>query len=226
MSRGLGPLPEQARTLVQAARRTAAANINRLQVLTNFQIGRLIVDHEQQGQDRAAYGEETLVHLSASLTAEFGRGFSRANLEYMRKFYLLWQDHADQISQKPSGKLPSSVRVRTPSGTSPIPFTLSWSHYVVLLGIRSEQEHRFYEVESAQSEWSVQELKRQVNSSLYERLALSRDKTRVRRLAEEGHIATKPSDMLKDPSVLEFLGLEDKPTYSETDLESAIIGKL
>lgn len=226
VSRSLGPLIEQVRTLVQSARRTAAANINRLQVLTNFGIGRLIVEHEQQGQDRAAYGEETLIHLSASLTVEFGRGFSRANLEYMRKFYLLWQDRVGQISQRPSGKLPSSEIVQTPSGTSHVPFTLSWSHYVVLLSIRSEQERRFYEVESAQSGWSVPELKRQVNASLYERLALSRDKTRVRRLAEEGHIATRPSDMLKDPYILEFLGLEDKPAYSESDLESAIIGKL
>lgn len=226
MSRGLGPLPEQARTLVQSARRTAAVNINTLQVLTNFGIGRLIVEHGQQGQDRATYGKETLKRLAVSLTAEFGRGFSERNLQYMRKFFLIWKERAPQISQKPSAKLPPSMMAQPPSGTLPVPFTLSWSHYVVLLGIRSEQEHRFYEVESAQSEWSVQELKRQVNSSLYELLALSRDKTRVRRLAAEGHIATKPSDMLKDPYILEFLGLEDKPTYSETDLESAIIGKL
>jgi len=226
VSRNLGSLIEQVRTLVQSARRTAAANINTLQVLTNFEIGRLIVEHEQQGQDRAAYGEETLIHLSASLTTEFGRGFSRANLEYMRKFYLLWQDRVGQISQKPSGKLRSSKITKAPPVTPPIPFTLSWSHYVILLSIRDGQERSFYEVESAQSGWSVPELKRQVNSSLYERLALSRNKTRIRKLAEEGHIATSPSDMLKDPYILEFLGLEDKPAYSETDLESAILGKL
>jgi len=223
---GLAPLIEQVRTLVQSARRTAAANINRLQVLTNFGIGRLIVEHEQQGQDRAAYGKETLKHLAVSLTAEFGRGFSERNLEYMRKFFVIWKTRAPQISQKPSAKLPSSVMAQKPSGIAPVPFTLSWSHYVVLLSIKGERERSFYEVESAQSRWSVPELKRQVNSSLYERLALSRDKTRVRRLAEEGHIATRPSDMLKDPYILEFLGLEDKPAYSESDFESAIIGKL
>jgi hypothetical protein len=127
VNRRLGPLIEQVRILVQSARQAAATSVNALQVLTNFGIGRLIVEHEQQGQYRAAYGKETLVHLSASLTAEFGRGFSRANLEYMRKFYLLWQDRAVQISQKPSGKLPSAVIGQTPSGKSPAPFTLSWS---------------------------------------------------------------------------------------------------
>jgi len=226
MGRSLGPLIEQVRTLVQSARRTATANINRLQVLTNFGIGRLIVEHEQQGQDRATYGKATLKHLAVSLTAEFGRGFSERNLEYMRKFFLTWKARAPHITQKPSAKLPSSERIQAPRETSAIPFTLSWSHYVLLLSIKDEQERRFYEVESAQSGWSVPELKRQVNVSLYERLALSRDKTRVRKLAEEGHIATRPADMLKDPYVLEFLGLEGQPTYSESDLESAIIGKL
>lgn len=224
--RSLGPLIEQVRALVQSARRTAAVNMNTLQVLTNFGIGRLIVEHEQQGHDRAAYGKETLKHLAVNLTAEFGRGFSERNLEYMRKFFLVWKERLPQISQKPSAKLPSSMMAQPPSGTYPVPFTLSWSHYVVLLSIRNEQERGFYEIESAQSGWSVPELKRQVNSSLYERLALSRDKIRVRRLAEEGHIAASPSDMLKDPYILEFLGLEDKPAYSESDLESAIIGKL
>ena len=103
INHGLGPLIEQVRILVQSARQAAATSVNALQVLTNFGIGRLIVEHEQQGRYRAAYGKETLVHLSASLTAEFGRGFSRANLEYMRKFYLLWQDRAVQISQMVSG---------------------------------------------------------------------------------------------------------------------------
>ncbi len=206
---------------------------------------------EQRGRRRAAYGRETLVHLSASLTEEFGRGFSRANLEYMRKFYLLWQDRAVQISQKPSGKL-ATARIRqtpsgkshagiaqkpsaqsadaaiaqTPSGKSAAPFVLSWSHYVLLLTIKHPQERSFYEIESAQSGWSVPELKRQVTSGLYERLALSRDKKQVRLLAEKGHTVTQPADMLKDPYVLEFLGLEEKAAYAASDLEAAIIGKL
>ena len=192
VSRSLGPLIEPVRILVHSARQAAANSVNALQVLTNFGIGRLIVEHEQQGQYRAAYGKETLVHLSVSLTAEFGRGFSRANLEYMRKFYLLWHDHAVQISQKPSGKL-STTRIRqTASGKSsagiaqkpsrqllpaPLaPFTLSWSHYGLLLTIKNPEERSFYESEATQSGWSLQELKRQLTAGLYEVLALSRNK--------------------------------------------------
>jgi len=226
ISRSLGPLIEQVRNLVQSARQAAATSVNALQVLTNFRIGRLIVEHEQQGRYRAAYGKETLVHLSASLTAEFGRGFSRANLEYMRRFYLLWQNRTVQISQKPSGELPSAVIGQAPSGKSPAPFNLSWSHYVLLLTIKNAQERSFYEIEATQSGWSLPELKRQLNSGLYERLALSRNKKQVRLLAEKGHTVNQPSDMLKDPYVLEFLGLEEKAAYTESELESAIIGKL
>jgi len=115
---------------------------------------------------------------------------------------------------------------QTPSGKSAAPFTLSWSHYVLLLTIKNPEERSFYEIEATQSGWSLPELKRQLNSGLYERLALSRNKKQVRLLADKGHTVTQPSDMLKDPYILEFLGLEEKPAYSESDLEAAIIGKL
>ena len=118
-ARRIAPLVEQVRALVHAARREVASNVNALQVRTNFEIGRLIVEHEQRGRRRADYGEETLVHLSASLSAEFGRGFSRANLEYMRKFYLLWQDRPGLISQTASGKLPAAEIRQTVSAKSP-----------------------------------------------------------------------------------------------------------
>lgn len=240
VTRKLGTLVEQVRTLVRSARQAAVVSVNSLQVLTNFEIGRVIVEHEQRGRQRAAYGKETLKHLSARLGEEFGRGFSRANLEYMRKFYLLWQDrtgkilrkpsaqlHTDRIPQKASGELmPISQTPSGKSGVPGIPFPLSWSHYVFLLGIRNDSERRFYEIEAAQSGWSLPELKRQSSSGLYERLALSRNKNRVRRLALEGHTVSRPADLLKDPYVLEFLGLEEKPAYSESDLEAAIIGKL
>ena len=222
----IASLIERVRTLIHSARRAAASSVNALQVRTNFEIGRLIVEHEQQGRYRAVYGKETFVHLSASLTAEFGRGFSRANLEYMRKFYLVWRHRSAPISQKPSGKLPSTVNPQTPSRNSRAVFTLSWSHYVLLLTIKNPEERSFYEIESAQVGWSVPELKRQVNSGLYERLALSRNKKQVRLLAAKGHTFTQPSDMLKDPYILEFLGLEEKAAYTESDLEAAIIGKL
>jgi len=206
-------LVEEIRRLIQSARQTAASTVNTLQVLTNFEIGRRIVEHEQQGAERAEYGKELLKELSARLTEEFGKGFSERNLEYMRKFFLLWRERLPEISQKPSAK-------------SPHPFTLSWSHYVLLLTVKNRDERAFYEIESAQSGWSVPELKRQLASGLYERLALSRNKKQVRLLAEKGHTVTQPSDMLKDPYVLEFLGLEEKAAYTESDLEAAIIGKL
>ena len=240
INHSLAPLVEQVRRLVQSARSAAAASVNSLQVRTNFEIGRLIVRHEQQGAERAAYGKQLLKELGVRLTLEFGRGYSERNLEYMRKFYLTWKERMPQISQKASAKLPTAMIGRTASGQTPaisqkpsgksavppVPFTLSWSHYVLLLTIKNPDERSFYEVEATQSGWSVPELKRQLSSGLYERLALSRNKKQVRLLAEKGHTVTQPSDMLKDPYILEFLGLEEKPAYTESDLESAIIGKL
>ncbi len=235
VTRRLAPLIERVRALVQSARRAAATSVNTLQVLTNFEIGRLIVEHEQAGDTRAGYGKETVKALAANLTAEFGRGFSKANLEYMRRFYLVWRDRPVQIAQKASGQLPRISRKpsgglipisETPSRNSADPFTLSWSHYVVLLGIKDAEERSFYEIESAQSGWSVPELKRQLDSSLYERLALSRNRKGVRQLARRGQIVETPRDILKSPLVLEFLGLDGKPAYSETELETALIGKL
>lgn len=220
--------------------RPAAASVNSLQVLTNLEIGRLIVEHEQQGSRRADYGELVMGTLSARLTAEFGRGFSKRNLEYMRQFYAEYGSRVGQIAQKPSAQLRAAwIREKASGDLMPIsetlsrkfaisgsPFTLSWSHYVFLFGIRGESERNFYEVEATRSGWSLPELKRQFNAGLYERLALSRDKRRVRQLAQKGHTVTQPADLIKEPYVLEFLGLEEKAGYSESDLEAAIIGKL
>ncbi|HEX2768832.1 MAG TPA: PDDEXK nuclease domain-containing protein, partial [Geobacteraceae bacterium] len=126
-----------------------------------------------------------------------------------------------QITQKPSGKLAISEKASRKS-----PFTLSWSHYVLLLTIKNPDERSFYEIEATREGWSVPELKRQVASCLYERLALSRDKKGVRQLANEGQVIVKPEDMLKEPYVLEFLGLDEKSGYSESDMETAIIDQL
>ncbi len=228
------------RSLIQSARRGVASVVDAFQVLTNFEIGRRIVEHEQKGEKRAAYGAELLKELSARLTEEFGRGFSKANLEYMRRFYLEWQNRAPRIAHKASGPLAAGEFFQSPpekltgfqipqtaSGQLvAIPFTLSWSHYVELLGIKDPDERSFYEIESANSGWNVRELRRQKSACLYERLALSRDKEGVRKLAKQGQIITRPEDLLKEPLVLEFLGLEEKAGYSESDLESAIITHL
>ena len=234
-----GSLLEQIRGLVQAARSQAASAVNYLQVFTNFEIGRLIVENEQQGARRASYGEEILKDLSIRLTAEFGRGFSRSNLEYVRKFYLTYRERVPGKSQRPSGKLAEVKKSQTTSGESPDLsltrtgpahqkplFRLSWSQYVFLVGIKDDQERSFYEIEAAANGWTLPELKRQFNSSLYERLALSRDKNSIRKLAREGQIIQNPDDLLKEPYVLEFLGLDEKAHYSESDLETAIIDKL
>jgi len=234
----LQALLSEVRHIIMSARQTAATAVNTLQVMTNFEIGRRIVEHEQQGAKRAAYGKELLKVLSLRLTQEFGKGFSRSNLEYMRKFYLIWQSRMPAISQQATGKLPSPKKSQQASGKSlhmssarfnnkaAMPFTLSWTHYVLLLTIKDEDERSFYEIEATSEGWSVPELKRQVASSLYERLALSRKKGEVRKLAAIGQLITRPEDILKEPYVLEFLGLDEKAHYSESDLEQAIINRI
>jgi predicted nuclease of restriction endonuclease-like (RecB) superfamily len=227
------------RTLILSARQTVARGVDLLQVHTNYEIGRRIVEQEQQGAERAQYGKEILRELAARLTAEFGKGFSRSNLEYMRRFYLVYPDRSSRIiPQTLSGKspvfaYPSAFQIsQTPSGKSSAtyesaqsPFTLSWSHYVFLLGL-NDQERRFYEIEAAEQGWTLRELKRQFNSGLYERLALSRDQQAIRELARQGQHIAKPQDLLKEPYVLEFLGLQERATYSESDLESAIVSHI
>jgi predicted nuclease of restriction endonuclease-like (RecB) superfamily len=226
--RELGQLVTEVRELIQSARRAVATSVNTLQVITNFEIGRRIVEREQQGAERAEYGKELLKALSSRLTGEFGDGFSERNLEYMRKFFILWRDRQAEISQTVSAKLthPNKISQTVPVQSGQPLFMLSWSHYVLLLTIKNPEERNFYEIEAFRSDWSFRELKRQVASCLYERLALSRDKKDVRRLADEGQIIVKPDDVLKEPYVLELLGLDEKAGYSESDMEKAIIDRL
>ena len=179
------------RGLILAARRTVVRSVDTLQVLTNFEIGRRIVEHEQQGAVRAEYGKHTLGELAERLSEEFGRGFSRSNLEYMRKLFLSYRERLPGKSQMVSGKLQSKPREKSQTlsrGSSPDKqsvsqegtqtatlFRLSWSQYVFLLGIDDANERAFYEIESARNGWTLPELKRQFNASFYERLALSRE---------------------------------------------------
>jgi predicted nuclease of restriction endonuclease-like (RecB) superfamily len=236
------PLYKGIRALVLSARQTIARGVDLLQVHTNYEIGRRIVNQEQHGQDRAEYGKELLADLAARLTGEFGNGFSVSNLRYMRQFYLAYPERmalirqtvsgelgSESIRQTVSGELGSESIHQTLSGQSPDPgaqpqpaFTLSWSHYVFLIGLR-EAERSFYEIEATQQGWPLRELKRQFNAGLYERLALSRDKDSIRELARKGQHVAKPQDLLKEPYVLEFLGLQEKASYSESELESAIV---
>ena len=230
------------RDLILSARRAVVRSVDTFQVLTSFEIGRRIVEHEQQGAARAEYGKQVLRELADRLTKEFGRGFSRSNLQHMRNFFLCYRDRLPKICQMTSGKLKatpdekrqmrsgeSDSKPPSQSGLmaqSPRLFPLSWSQYVFLLGMDDVDERAFYEIESARNGWTLPELKRQFSASLYERLALSRDKRGICKLAQQGQIVGKPQDLLKEPYVLEFLGLDERTAYSETDLESAIIDKL
>jgi len=195
--------------LLHAARQTVVRAVNQTMVYTYYEIGRMIVEDEQQGKEKAEYGKQVLEELSLKLTQNFGKGFSIVNLRQMRAFYLTYV-----IQQTASAEL------QTPR------FQLSWSHYLKLMRVKNEQERNFYEIECIANNWSLKELQRQFDTALYERLALSRDKEGVRHLAEKGHLIEKPTDLLKDPYILEFLDLPEHPHYSESDFEQALIDKL
>ena len=201
------------------ARKNAKTAVNLAMVYAYFEIGRMIVEEEQHGANRAVYGTKILKELSAYLIGIYGRGFSITNLKQMRQFYITYAN--DQIGQTLSDQFENLPAVST--GRK---FYLSWSHYLKLMRIDNIDERHFYEIESVKNDWSLSELKRQYNSSLYERLALSTDKDKVYRLALEGQTVETPKDAVKDPYVLEFLGLPELPSYSETELESRIIDHL
>lgn len=201
-----GQLFHNIRELILITRQKIYSHVNTAMVRTYFEIGRMIVEDEQKGKSRAEYGKAQLKVLSKQLSREFGRGFSERNLEYMRNFYLIYSK-----SQTVSAKSNQ--------------FKLSWSHYVFL--IRLEKPIRqFYEIESIENNWSLRELKRQFNSSLYERLALTKDKAKLFEMSARGQIIEKPRDLIKDPYVFEFLGLEENSKYSESEFESKLISNL
>lgn len=208
--------------LIELARRKVAITVNLTMVYTYFEIGREIIEHEQEGKERAAYGKSVLKGLSQRLTAKYGKGFSIENLDKMRFFYKIY---SLPISSTPSTKLEEFENQRI-NETVSRKFVLSWSHYLILMRIDNPAERSFYEIECAANQWSEKELKRQYHSSLYERLALSRDKDEVMKLATQGNKIERPQDILKNPLTLDFLGLEDRASYSESDLEGAIINKI
>jgi predicted nuclease of restriction endonuclease-like (RecB) superfamily len=190
--------------LLHAARQHVVRTVNQTMVYTYYEIGRMIVEDEQQGKERAEYGKQILEDFAQRLTLAFGKGFSAVNLRQMRAFYLTYA-----IQQKSSAE-----------------FKLSWSHYLKLMRIANPDERSFYEIECATNNWSLKELQRQFDTALYERLVLSRDKEGIRQLAAQGQIVEKPTDILKDPYILEFLDLPEHHQYSEGEMETAIIDKL
>ena len=200
---------EKVTHLLINARSEVVKSVNKTMVYTYFEIGRLIIEEEQNGKDRAAYGKSILKSLSSKLLKEIGKGFSVDNLENMRKFYLTYSK-SETVSRKLEGN----------------DFQLSWSHYLKLIRIENLAERKFYEIEAIQNNWSLRELKRQFDTALYQRLVLSRDKKGVKKLSEKGQIIENPKDTLKDPYILEFIGLQENTKYSESQLEQKLINKL
>lgn len=249
--------------LLEEARRSSARSVNAVMTATYWEIGRRIVEFEQQGKGRAEYGEQLLQRLSSDLTKRFGRGFSHDNLQRMRLFYATWspaqiyatlsrksKTHSPpsknatvsrdlaSIRQTPSSISETEAIPQTPSAISQIPpgevtlqalaeaFPLPWSHYVLLLSVEKPDARSFYEKEALRGGWSVRQLDRQISTKFYERALLSRNKAALLKKgakAESGDVVT-PEEEIKDPLVLEFLGLKDE--YSESDLEEALIQKL
>jgi predicted nuclease of restriction endonuclease-like (RecB) superfamily len=199
--------------LIEDARRASARTVNAITSATYWSIGRYIVEFEQHGKTRADYGEAILKRLAEDLAARYGRGYSLTNLKQFRHFYLAWP--ALQKGQTVSDQL----AVRDLSTRFPLP----WSAYVRLLSVKIEQARKFYEAEALRGGWSVRQLDRQINSLFYERTALSKDKAKMltKGAATKREDAVTPEEEIKDPYVLEFLGLKDE--YSESDIEEALI---
>ena len=193
------------RDIMNSARKNVATHVNNELINAYWNIGRVIVEHEQDSKERARYGENTLKQLSKTLTKEFGKGFSLTNIYNMRQFYLDYQKF-----QSLTGKL-------------------TWTHYCELMIISDKDKRSFYEKECVRSGWSVRELKRQISTSLYERLLLSdgkANKEKVLELAEKGQEIVKPEDIVKDPYIFEFLGIPDKKPVLESELEKALVRQI
>ena len=188
--------------LLSEGRKQAFQAVDNILVKTYWNIGRRIVEHEQQGEEKAEYGSRLLKDLSRDLKIKYGRGFSKSNIYLMRLFYLKYEKF-----QTVSGKL-------------------SWSHYSELLSISDDLSRSFYEKQCINENWSVRELKRQRSSGLFERLALSKDKKGILQLSQKGQIVEQAKDIIKDPYVFEFLKIPEQQRYSEKELEKRLIDNL
>ena len=206
-------------TLIENARTNAKAAIDLSMVYAYFEVFKMIVEEEQKGEEHAEYGKQVIARSSEYLKEHFGKGFSVTNLKQMRQFYKIYS--VDQIGQKLSDQFPNLPTVST--GRK---FVLGWSHYLKLMRIENVDERHFYEIEAAENHWGIKELQRQFDTALYQRLALSKNKEEIKKLSEVGQIIESPADMLKDPYILEFTGLQEQPKYSENDLETKLIDHL
>jgi predicted nuclease of restriction endonuclease-like (RecB) superfamily len=249
-------LYDRVRQILESARSTVSRSVNSTQVAANWLIGEQIVEEEQNGKFRAGYGKQVLQELSTKLQTEYGNGYAVDNLELFRRFYREYPALIPDAVRRISGVSEKSDALRRISRntekasqvSNSIPFasvaeighavrgqswktgqmhpSLSWTHYRRLLRVQKPEARAFYEIESIQNNWAARELERQICSLLYERLALSRDKKGLMRLATKGQEVQKPGDIFKDPVVIEFTGLPESPKLVETDLETALINNL
>lgn len=210
--------------LIEQARTYVKTSVNTAEVYTKYYIGKYIVEYEQKGNVRAQYGKQVLQELSNSLTVRFGAGWSYPNLRNIRQFYIVYAKRSTTVF--PFESKNANQWLANSKDSDNQMFKLSWSHYLILMRVENPDARSFYEIECVQQQWSKRQLQRQVGSCLYERLALSRDKDEVMRLAKEGQTVEKPSDVIKSPLTLEFLGLKPDAAYSESKLENAIISKM
>lgn len=211
--------------LLNQARQNVAQTINNTMATAYFEIGRMIVEEEQRGKAKAEYGKQILIELAEKLTSEFGRGFSETNLKQMRYFYLNYSIRQTLSDEFKNNEI-SEESTNSIQQVTPRQFKLTWSHYLKLMRITDANERNFYEIEAIKNNWSLRELQRQYDSALYTRLAFSKNREEVLALGKKGQIIEKNKDLIKDPYVLEFLGIPERSFYSESELEQKLIDKL
>lgn len=217
-------LCQKAVDLIDRARNTAIREVNLVQLLTYYTLGKWIVEVQQDGSGRAKYGKRVLETLSDALNHAFGKGYSVSTLTNIRKFYEIYKNRISAPMVTDFSE-PNSQPLVTKFGND-VPFRLSWTHYLILMRIQNEDERDFYEQLAIQENWGKRELSRQYGSSLYERMLIGKDKQQILRLSKKGRLAEKPADLVKDPYILEFLGIPEQTDFSETELESRLIDHL
>lgn len=225
--------------IIEATRGHVARSVNTAMVHAYWLIGREIVEVEQQGANRAGYGEELIDRLAARLAGQVGQGFGARTLRRIRQFYATYPDgsavppelggpekRSTALSKSKTAKIRTAALSKSVAEARRFPTQLGWAHYVVLVRVTNPTARAFYEIEAVRESWSSRELERQIASLLFERLAKSRDKEKVLALARRGQQVARPEDVLKDPFVLEFLGLDERSEWRERDLEQAIIDRI
>ena len=237
---GNGSLFDRVVTILEQARTNVVRTINNNMVVAYWLIGREIVQEIQGGEERAEYGKQLIEQLSEQLTKKYGRGFSTTNLRYFRTFYTVYSGRKPVIRHIQCGESDSRVNRHTQGGVlddlsiaveksnGELGFSpnLGWSHYRLLMGVDNRNERLFYEIEAEKEGWDIKHLKRQIHTFLFARLLKSSDKAGVMKLTREGHTVTIPEDTIKNPYILDFLGLPDSIVLHESEIEKAIISNL